>query len=160
VSRRHAKITRDGKHYFIEDLGSRNKTYVNGRKVLERTQLRDKDEIKICDYIFCFEVDDPADSVSSVFEPTSEAPFNVEAHADRPAASSEPKAELLEISRLAVRLALSPDELLPKFVDLLLRLWPRADRCLAILRPAAVGKLDVAVIRGPRAAADPTYHPE
>jgi hypothetical protein len=33
VSRRHAKITRRGREVFIEDLGSLNGTFVNGRKL-------------------------------------------------------------------------------------------------------------------------------
>jgi hypothetical protein len=33
VSRRHAKVTRRGKEVFIEDLGSMNGTFLNGRKL-------------------------------------------------------------------------------------------------------------------------------
>src|SRR5262245_8995372 len=157
VSRRHARIVREGKQFFIEDLNSRNKTYVNNKKILERTLLKDKDEIRICDYVFCFEVDDPADSMSSVYEPP-ETPYAVEASADR-AAAADPRPELLEMSRLACRLALVPDELLPKALDLILRIWPRADRGMVILRPPGNGKLDVAVVRGPRPGPEPDYHP-
>ena len=33
ISRHHALITFDGKNYFVEDLGSRNFTYLNGKKL-------------------------------------------------------------------------------------------------------------------------------
>jgi FHA domain/zinc-ribbon domain len=50
VSRRHARITRRGPQYFIEDLGSTNGTFVNrGRRLLpgDRQPLNDGDEIII-----------------------------------------------------------------------------------------------------------------
>ena len=50
VSRRHARLTRRGEQYFIEDLGSTNGTFINrGRRLLpgDRQPLRDGDEIII-----------------------------------------------------------------------------------------------------------------
>ena len=45
VSRRHARITVDNGTAYLEDLGSKNGTQLNGRSVLEREQLRDGDRI-------------------------------------------------------------------------------------------------------------------
>lgn len=47
VSRRHARIFREGSFYFIEDLGSTNGTFVNGAKIAERTALAHRDAIAI-----------------------------------------------------------------------------------------------------------------
>ncbi len=54
VSSRHAVITLEDRRYFIEDLGSTNKTYVNGMKIDSRTELNSGDEIKIGSMIFTF----------------------------------------------------------------------------------------------------------
>jgi DNA-binding response OmpR family regulator len=47
VSRRHAQIRRLDSQYVLEDLGSRNGTYVNGREVTGPYVLQDGDEIQI-----------------------------------------------------------------------------------------------------------------
>jgi hypothetical protein len=46
VSRRHARITRDGHKLVIEDLGSTNGTFVNGEKI-QRTALKEGDRVLI-----------------------------------------------------------------------------------------------------------------
>ncbi|MGD8405055.1 MAG: FHA domain-containing protein [Anaerolineales bacterium] len=46
VSRRHARLTRDGDAYMIEDMGSSNGTYVNGQRVSERRQLKSGDQVR------------------------------------------------------------------------------------------------------------------
>jgi len=48
VSRRHAKIIKDGENYYIEDLGSTNGTFINrGKRLVPRMRqkLEDGDEI-------------------------------------------------------------------------------------------------------------------
>src|SRR5260370_19024037 len=54
VSRNHAQILRIQGKYFIEDLKSRNKTYVNNEEVTSRLQLHENDRIKICDFLCTF----------------------------------------------------------------------------------------------------------
>ena len=46
VSRLHALIQhRESGDYFLVDLGSRNGSFINGRRVSERAQLRDNDHL-------------------------------------------------------------------------------------------------------------------
>lgn len=59
VSRRHARITRRGEQYFVEDLGSTNGTFINrGRRLLpgERQPLNDGDELIIGKTFLKFQV--------------------------------------------------------------------------------------------------------
>jgi pSer/pThr/pTyr-binding forkhead associated (FHA) protein len=46
ISRHHARVTIDGGHVTVEDLGSKNGTYVRGDPVTEPTSLADGDEIR------------------------------------------------------------------------------------------------------------------
>ncbi len=48
VSRQHAQIERDGAGYWLRDLQSKNRTYVNGQEVSDKLYLlQDGDEIQI-----------------------------------------------------------------------------------------------------------------
>ena len=47
VSRRHARVFREGDRYLVEDLGSKNNTHLNGRDLIGVTPLQDGDEIQI-----------------------------------------------------------------------------------------------------------------
>jgi ABC transport system ATP-binding/permease protein len=50
VSRRHARIVRDGDRFAIEDLGSFTGTRVNGEKVGRRREISEGDLIEIGEY--------------------------------------------------------------------------------------------------------------
>ncbi|HSJ55129.1 MAG TPA: FHA domain-containing protein [Anaerolineae bacterium] len=47
VSRHHARVRREGDQYLVEDLGSKNGTLVNGRRISGPTLLADGDEIQV-----------------------------------------------------------------------------------------------------------------
>jgi hypothetical protein len=47
VSRQHARIRLEGDQYLLEDLGSKNGTFVNGQELGEPRFLQDGDEIQI-----------------------------------------------------------------------------------------------------------------
>ena len=47
VSRRHARITLSGGEAILEDLGSRNGTFVGGRRIESTHRLQDRDTIRI-----------------------------------------------------------------------------------------------------------------
>ena len=50
VSREHACIVRDKDRFCIEDLQSRNGTFVNNQQIAGRTFLNHNDRIRICDF--------------------------------------------------------------------------------------------------------------
>ena len=54
VSRQHAQVIAIGPDFFLEDLKSRNGTFVNGQQIHERQLLKENDRIKICDLLFTF----------------------------------------------------------------------------------------------------------
>lgn len=54
VSRRHARVYRDGHNWMVEDLGSTNGSYVNDQPVQGAPPLRDSDFLKIGTAIFKF----------------------------------------------------------------------------------------------------------
>ncbi len=47
VSRNHARIRRDGERYVVEDLGSKNGTFVNGQRIAGPTELADGDVVQV-----------------------------------------------------------------------------------------------------------------
>lgn len=54
VSRQHAQVLESHGTFYIEDLRSRNGTYVNEKKIVGRTELNDGDEIRLCDVVLQF----------------------------------------------------------------------------------------------------------
>ncbi|MCK5318910.1 MAG: FHA domain-containing protein [Anaerolineales bacterium] len=47
VSRHHARISRTSEGYFLEDLGSKNHTHLNGESIESEVLLQDGDEIQV-----------------------------------------------------------------------------------------------------------------
>jgi two-component system, cell cycle response regulator len=54
VSRKHMKIFKESKVFYIEDLGSTNKTYVNDEMVVGTRRLENGDRVKLGNTIFKF----------------------------------------------------------------------------------------------------------
>ena len=55
VSRQHAKIIAEDGAFYLEDLKSRNRTYLNDKGVEGgRQRLRDNDRVNVCDVVFVF----------------------------------------------------------------------------------------------------------
>ncbi|QDU40978.1 Transcriptional regulatory protein EmbR [Maioricimonas rarisocia] len=61
VSRHHAQVLESHGSYYIEDLRSRNGTYLNGEPLDGRTELSDGDQIRICDIQLLFMQRGPLD---------------------------------------------------------------------------------------------------
>ncbi|MBN2801505.1 MAG: FHA domain-containing protein [Deltaproteobacteria bacterium] len=64
VSKKHCRIKMDNKKFFIEDLGSTNGTYINGRKITELSIVDPGDKIYVGEFIVELEsTNDDADSI-------------------------------------------------------------------------------------------------
>ena len=59
VSRRHARIRISGTEALLEDLGSKNGTFVNGERVSTVVRLRDGDELQIGSVVSRFRMTSP-----------------------------------------------------------------------------------------------------
>jgi phosphoserine phosphatase RsbU/P len=170
VSRHHAKVRSDGPRFLIEDLGSRNGTYVNGERIAGARALAPGDRIVICDQEFEFGppamlgssamplsgllsgalpkdestlsqmvVDDDAAKTRAGYMKT----LDLGAGAGSWSMSAKPEvklAALLEISNGLGR-AISVDEVLPKILDSLFKIFVQADRGFIIMRPKEDGPL-------------------
>ncbi len=60
ISRRHTKLSPTGEGFAIEDLGSANKTWLNGSPVEKRTPLSDGDLISFGEVAYVYRVKGPA----------------------------------------------------------------------------------------------------
>jgi len=60
ASRRHARVSWDGRRAWVEDLGSRNGTFVNGEQLAGPRALRDGDELHIAGFTLRFALLRPA----------------------------------------------------------------------------------------------------
>lgn len=60
VSRRHAQILENHGTFYIEDLRSRNGTFVNGNQISGRQELKEGDEIRLCDVVLAFQYNSSA----------------------------------------------------------------------------------------------------
>jgi serine phosphatase RsbU (regulator of sigma subunit)/pSer/pThr/pTyr-binding forkhead associated (FHA) protein len=140
VSREHARIVPAGGQYFVEDLQSRNKTYVNNKVVEGRwpNPLKNGDNIKICDFLFAFQDESaksksaPDDEEEETSNTTVEATFNRTSPKDFLVVQPQDKLRaLLDITTVLSK-TLNPDALLPQIADELFKVFKQADRCFII----------------------------
>jgi phosphoserine phosphatase RsbU/P len=146
VSREHACILRVQGQFFIEDMGSRNGTYVNNQAVASRQLLKDGDKIRICDFLYSFHEKPPvarpplpadlaADQAAEEEEDFSTFEASI-SHTDRSFLDTQPAEKLrvlFEISNHLER-TLEVDRLLPQVMDSFFQVFKQADRGFIILR--------------------------
>ena len=65
VSRQHARISKSGDSFLLEDMKSRNGSFVNGRLINEPTKLVEGDTIRICDIELNFHEDGQLSGLSA-----------------------------------------------------------------------------------------------
>jgi pSer/pThr/pTyr-binding forkhead associated (FHA) protein len=66
VNRQHALVTRLEGAYWIDDLASRNGTFLNNTLLRHRARLSDGDQIRITDYVLLFRDDVTSSQVDPV----------------------------------------------------------------------------------------------
>jgi serine phosphatase RsbU (regulator of sigma subunit)/pSer/pThr/pTyr-binding forkhead associated (FHA) protein len=165
VSRQHARILNADGTFYLEDLHSRNGTFLNGRQVRQRALLSENDEVGICDLAFTFHLSAPELSVAppatrrgnlatvaAVIDEDALPPsdrshvvskLSVPTHATglRLEVNTEAKLKaLIEISRHLGK-ALDLAEVLPRLLDSLLSIFPQADRGFIVLCDRRTGEL-------------------
>lgn len=135
VSREHARIVRAQNRFFIEDMRSRNGTYVNSTQIQEPVELQDRDEIRICEYLYTFHDPDAPKPIEPILVEASIS--STESHTALEAQPADRVRELIEITNNLSNL-LELDSFLPKVVESLFRLFQQADRAFIFLREEAI----------------------
>ena len=166
VSRQHARIlAADGK-FYLEDLHSRNGTFLNGRPVLQRQLLDESDEVGICDLLFTFHLGPPelnltaplarrGDLTAEAFlvdddqqeqesnHSTIMSKLNISSGSSGLRLELNPSAKLKAFMQISqnLGLALGLAEVLPKLLDSLFAIFLQADRGFVVLRDPKTGQL-------------------
>jgi serine phosphatase RsbU (regulator of sigma subunit)/pSer/pThr/pTyr-binding forkhead associated (FHA) protein len=166
VSRKHARVFRDGNRFMVEDMGSGNGTTVNGVRIANATPLSHDDRVKLGPILIRF-IDQPGAtrpaSASGGGSGQRPAPppafkFNLADDAEDSATITgslagdsgrfgaldvQPSAKLGAILEISRSLAGTVDlqTLLPKILDTLFSIFPGADRGCVLLKEAATGQM-------------------
>ena len=157
VSRQHAQVVKENGQYFVEDLHSRNGTYVNGELISGRQLLNDADRLKICDLSFTFYSNQAGAKLNvtdtsslalmddDVAEPTSSIMSKVDVSSSNSGLrlTVNPEVKLRAMIEIAHNLgkAVSLDEVLGKLLDSLFKIFLQADRGFVILSIGPAGAL-------------------
>ena len=181
VSRKHAKVVKDGDGFLIEDMGSGNGTFVNAKKIEGPTPLNHDDRIKLGPILLRFEGPPGAAPkpeskpvVAAPSKPASGGKLTVDlSEGEDDTATIMGTAErstgfgklevnstaklkgVLDISR-ALAGTSDLDALLPKILDTLFNIFPHADRGCILFKDEATGKMIPKAMKHRRAGDDET----
>ena len=176
VSRQHARIVRVGTDYFVEDLNSRNGTFVNDQRIDGRHKLAENDQVRICDLVFLFHQGPPQSAVTvgrsddktepavvfddektiSGSQVMSKLDVSSVASGLRLTVNAEAKLKaLLEIGR-NLGTALELNQVLSKLLDNMFAIFLQADRGFIMLKDRATGRLIPKAVKHRREDADDT----
>ncbi|MEM8736576.1 MAG: FHA domain-containing protein, partial [Planctomycetota bacterium] len=162
VSRQHAMIRRTNAEFELEDLKSRNGTFLNGELINQKKPMRDGDVIRICDIEYSFHSDAPSriesellsqpgsvpvptegssfgvlmveDNDKGAREISSKLDFRGSQHGSQLTSSAEVRLQaVLDISQNLGR-AVKVEEVLPKVLDTLFKIFLQADRAFIVLK--------------------------
>ena len=151
VSRRHAKvINRDGV-FHLEDMGSGNGTYANGKRIEGPTELRHGDRLKLGPVLLRFE-DDTTRSADSTISIKVEEDANGEQLSTIMGSQEaggygvlgvQPEAKLKAVLEISRSLAGTVDlkKLLPQILETMFEIFPQADRGCILLKDPDTGQM-------------------
>ena len=161
VSRYHAQVLHEEERFFVEDLKSRNGTFVNGKMISGRESLTHGDVIQICDlslrfvervlataasndpllthsrfHTFVIEDDTSTSTIMSKVEVSASNAGSVQVMA-------KPEVKLRALIEINHSLgqALALDEVLPNVLDGLFKIFIQADRGFIALQDPQTGEL-------------------
>ncbi len=183
VSRYHAQILESQGFYYLEDLHSRNGTFLNGTVIEGRTELHENDTISICDIQmqFLLNFEKSPDFIDSAIQQTLDVgthSLEKESHvvvlgedsdeevldgssiiskldlntSSQLRISVKPEVKLhavLEISQILSR-ALKLDDVLPRILDGLFKIFAQADQGFIMLQSPERKKLVVKATKARR----------
>jgi sigma-B regulation protein RsbU (phosphoserine phosphatase) len=136
VSRQHAYLYHQDGQYYLQDLGSSNGTFLNGKRLTPNTPelLTERDTFQIGPYLFGLRPAPPPAPDSQepshvVRETVSATSVHEKLFAQDPATKLQ---VVLEIAQQLAR-TLELDPLLDKLLEQLMKLLPQADRIMVIL---------------------------
>jgi PAS domain S-box-containing protein len=168
VSRRHARIIAQPDGFFVEDLQSRNGTYLNGQAVTTPARLCHLDRINIFNTTVEFH-DDERNGVSSdssavamtidvlppmkaknpaLYETTAEIDLTSALEPHRDARSDIKLQAVLEITRY-LRSTLESDEVLSRIVECVTYIFPQFSRSYLLRHDPATDQLVPVAIKSP-----------
>lgn len=178
VSRRHARVFKRDDHLYLEDLGSGNGTFLNGKRLSEAVPLKNEDRIKLGPLLFRYDAAKKAaptvkiPKLSNVPEgnfatisfdlvddsDTSAITSSVQSSHGLIDLDSQPEEKLrgvLEIGRSAAG-TVDIDVLLPKILDVLFDIFPNADRACILVKDSQTGQMYPRAYKNRRPADDDT----
>jgi len=181
VSRKHARVVKKADEYLVEDMGSGNGTFVNGKKIEEPTSLNHEDRIKLGPILLRFESALAAGKRVVPLRPGASRPapapaadgatiFTLELDDDDKSSTMtskatgfgnldvQPEAKLKGVLEISKALAGSADldSILPKILDTLFHIFPHADRGCVLLKEDVTGKMIPRAMKHRRANNDDT----
>jgi serine phosphatase RsbU (regulator of sigma subunit) len=144
VSKLHARITQTSEGVFIEDLDSKNHTWVAGCKI-KRRALEDGDVIGICDFrLLYFTGSKPTGTT-----PTILTEIDATTVADRSGSEVRPEEKLRAIMEVVTELTgvLDLDHVLDQVLGALFRILPHAERGFVLFKDADSPEIRVAAMK-------------
>ena len=161
VSRNHCQIVREGSSYYLEDLGSRNGSFLNeeAAKVEGRRQLRVGDILRVCEVSFTFSGDVPlaqpggtgpvarlldgaglgafiADDEGKTTSSTIMSKLEVSSSSRGVSVSASPEVKLAAMVEIMQSLgrAMALDEVLTQVLKSLFKIFVQADRGFVVMQ--------------------------